>query len=215
MTIEILLADDHQILRKGILALLEKEPDLTVVGEAEDGRMALRLAMDLKPHIVVMDIGMPHLNGIEATRRIVAELSSTQVLALSMHSDRQFVTGMLHAGALGYILKDSAFEELIYAIREVAAKRVYLSPGITGVIVDYVQKSHHMDSPVDCLSPREREVLQLLAEGNKVKDIASQINISVRTIETHRQHIMDKLDLHSMAELTKFAIRAGLTSLDS
>lgn len=215
MSIRILLADDHKIVREGIRALLEKQPNMEVVAEAEDGRTAVRLARDLSPDVVVMDIGMPALNGIEATRQIVSELPGVKVVALSMHSNRRFVARMLKAGASGYLLKDCAFEELIRAVRAVAAGQLYLSPEITGVVVEnYVRHLQEIDLAPSDLTPREREVLQLLAEGKSIKQIASTLHVSVKTVGTHRQHLMQKLDIHSTAELTKYAIRAGLTSLE-
>jgi len=215
MQIKILLADDHEIIRNGLRSLIEKELGLRVIGEAEDGRMALRLARDLKPDMVVMDIGMPDLNGIEATRQITTDVPGVKVLALSMHTDKRFVTGMLKAGASGYMLKEGAFEELIHAIRLVASNHTYLSPGIASVLVDDLRHPVQDKGPaLPLLTAKEREVLQLVAEGKSTKETASQLNVSVKTVETHRQHIMGKLDIHSVAELTKYAVREGLTSLE-
>ena len=216
MTVKVVLADDHKIVRDGLRSLLEQHSDIEVVGEAETGRRAVTLAATVVPHVVVMDIGMPDLNGIEATRRIVTKHPEVKVIALSMHSDKRFVGGALRAGASGYLLKDCAFEELIEAIRAVQSGRVYLSPKITAVVVDdYVKVASDRDSSALLpLSSREREVLQLLAEGKQTKEIAADLFLSVKTIETHRQNIMEKLNLHSIAELTKFAIREGLTSLE-
>ncbi|OGG55418.1 MAG: DNA-binding response regulator [Candidatus Handelsmanbacteria bacterium RIFCSPLOWO2_12_FULL_64_10] len=218
MGIRILLADDHRIMRSGLRSLVEKEPDMEVVAEAEDGRMAVKLVEDLSPDVVVMDIGMPGLNGIEATRQITERASGVRVVALSMHSDRQFVAGMLGAGASGYLLKDCTFSELVRAVRTVAANQVYLSPCIAGVVVeDYVRHTSASGGYPDffVLTAREREVLQLLTEGETAKEVASCLRVSVKTVENHRQKIMEKLDLHSIAKLTKYAIRAGLTSLDA
>jgi DNA-binding NarL/FixJ family response regulator len=214
MKLRILIADDHKILRDGLLSLLEGRADVEVVGEAESGREVMRLAKERRPDVVIMDIAMPDLNGIEATRQLHAELPSVRVVALSMHSDRRFVTGMLGAGARGYLLKDCAFEELDRCIRTVADGRLYLSPGITGIVVaDYV-KQLGPSEPGATLTPREREVLQLLAEGQSAKQIAGRLEVSVKTVETHRKRIMDRLELRTVAELTKYAIREGLTSLE-
>ena len=216
MTVRILVADDHKIVREGLIALLQQQPHMQVVGEAEDGRQAVQLATELHPEVVIIDIGMPDLNGIEATRQIVAELPGIKVIALSMHSDKRFVKGMLKAGAAGYLLKYCASEELISAIQMVMANRVYLSHDITGIVVeDYVQKLTDTDSSAfQALTPREREVLQLLAEGRSTRQIADSLHVSVKTIEVHRKQMMDKLGLQSLAELVKYAIREGLTSID-
>ena len=215
MSIRILLADDHKIIREGLRALLGKNADMEVIEEAQDGLTTVHLAKRLLPDIVIMDIGMPDMNGIDATRQIISETKGIRVIALSMHSDRRFVLQMLKAGASGYLLKDSAFEELTQAIRTVMAGQPYLSPRITDVVIkEYI---HHLPANettvFTALSAREREVLQLLTEGKATKQIASCLNVSVKTIETHRQQIMEKLNIHSIAELTKYAIREGLTSL--
>jgi two-component system response regulator NreC len=217
MSIRILLADDHKIIREGLRSLLEKEPDLEVVAEAGNGAKTVKLARKLKPEIVIMDITMPDLNGIEATRQIIGELPNIKVIALSMHSDRRFVVGMLKAGASGYLLKDCAFDELIHTVHTVVSNRIYLSPGITDIVVnDYLRQISTTNSSVtSVLTAREREVLQLLAEGKTTKQIADHLYLSVKTIETHRRQIMFKLDIHSIAELTKYAIREGLTSLET
>jgi two-component system response regulator NreC len=216
-TIRILLADDHKILRNGLRSLIENEPWMEVVGEAADGREALRLARKLAPDVIVMDVSMPGLNGVEAARQIASEVPKVKIIALSMYSDRRFVIGMLKTGASGYLLKDCAFEELNRAIRTVMANQTYLSPGITGIVVeDYVrQATENNRSASSLLTPREREVLQLLAEGRSVKQIASTLYISVKTVNTHRAQIMEKLNIHSIAELIKYAIREGLTSLEA
>jgi DNA-binding NarL/FixJ family response regulator len=190
---------------------------MEVLAEAEDGRDAVRLVRKLSPQVVIMDVGMPDLNGIEATRQILQESPETKVIALSMHSDRRFVTNMLKAGASGYLLKDSAFEELATAIRVVMARKTYLSHEIAHVVVkDYVQGGGSKDDPsvFSVLSPREREVLQLMAEGKTNRQIAETLNVSLKTVETHRQQIMNKLEIHNIVELTKYAIREGLASLD-
>ena len=210
----VLLADDHKILRQGLRTLLEQEEDIHVVGEADNGRASVKLASELAPDVVIMDVAMPDLNGIDATRRITESEPGTRVLALSMHSDGRYVKGMLQAGARGYILKDCAAEELTRAIRTVMAGQVYVSPGVTGAIVDdYVRQLSATDKPAT-LTHREREVLQLLAEGASTANIAAELHLSVKTIETHRKRIMDKLSLRSIAELTKYAIREGITALD-
>lgn len=216
MTIKILLADDHKITRDGLKALLENQKNMKVVGEAENGRLAVRLAAELKPDVVVMDINMPELNGIEATRQIVAELPGTKIIALSMYSDKRYVVGMLKAGVSGYLLKNCAFDELVAAISAVMNNQNYMSQKIAGTVMrEYTTILETSDSsPVSLLSAREREVLQLIAEGTKTKDIADRIHVSVKTVETHRQQIMRKLNVTSVAELTKIALREGLTSLD-
>ncbi len=211
----VLIADDHQIVRDGLRTLLEKYPDIDVVGEAEDGRTAVEMAGNLSPAVVIMDIARPDLNGIEATRRILAVNPRVKVIALSMHSDKRFISEMLKAGASGYLLKDCAFEELVTAIHAVMKDKTYLSPGIAGIVIDnYVRQSGGPEASVfSVLSDREREVLQLMAEGKTTKEIAFQLDVSIKTVETHRQNIMTKLDIHSIAELTKYAIREGLTTL--
>ena len=217
MTIRVLLAEDHSIVRAGLRSLLEKEPDIEVVAEAKDGRTTVRLSRELSPDVVIMDISMEDLNGVEATRQIRADSPQVAVLGLSMHSDEQFVVGMLSAGALGYLIKDCAVEELTQAIRTVVSQKTYLSPAISGILVKaYVSRLSTGDSsPSSILTTKEREVLQLLAEGKTSKQIASGLNLSVRTIENHRQQVMKKLDMHTIAELTKYAIRKGITSLES
>ncbi len=216
MSVRILLADDHTIIRQGLHSLLEKEADMEVVGEAEDGRKALQLVRQLVPDIVVMDITMPHLNGVDATHEIVSEFPQIKVIALSIHSHKRFVAGMLKAGASGYILKKCVFDEFVQAIRTVASGGTYLSPRITGVVVeDYIERlTATVDSSLAKLTDREHEVLQLLAEGRSTKQIALELHISPKAIESNRRNIMEKLDIHSVAELTKYAIREGLTSLE-
>ena len=217
MACKIVLADDHKLLRAGLRVLLEKESDLEVIAEADNGRSAVELAMKLSPDIIVMDISMPDLNGVEATRQITSRDPTIKVIALSMHTDRHFVEGMLQAGASGYLLKDCGSSEFIRAIRAVLAGQTYLTPAVTGQLVEgYVH--HHAGSKPDptrsALTPREREVLQLVAEGKASKQIAAELGVSAKTIETHRHQIMERLNLHSVAELTKFAVRHGLTSLE-
>jgi len=216
MTIKIILADDHKVLREGLKSLLNQEKDIQVIGEADDGQAVVRLTRKLEPDIVVLDIGMPNMNGIQATQHIVAEVPDTKVLALSMHSDHQFVVKMLQAGASGYMLKDCAFEELVLAVRTIADGKFYLSNDVTGVVItNYInsmQATAAAGEPI--LTSRERETLQLIAEGNSTAETANILNVSTKTIETHRKHIMDKLDIHNIADLTKYAVRVGLTSLE-
>lgn len=216
MRTKIILADDHKIIREGLRSLIEKQPDMEVIAEAQDGLTTVNLVQKLQPDVVIMDIGMPEMNGIDATTKITTEHKAVKVIALSMHSDRRFVMQMLKAGAAGYLLKDSAFEELVSAIHAVIAKQHYLSQKITDVVVqEYLQNLPPNESTVfTVLTAREREVLQLIAEGKSTKQIASVLNVSVKTIETHRQQIMEKLDMRSIAQLTKYAIREGLTSLE-
>lgn len=215
MSIRIILADDHTIVRSGLRSMIDKEADIQVVAEADNGRATVRSALELAPDVVIMDIAMPELNGIEATRQIVAALPGTKVIALSMHADKRYVMEMLKAGASGYLLKDNAYEELASAIRTVLGNRTYLSQQVADVVIgDYVQLARMADgSAFSLLSVREREVLQLLAEGNSTAQIADRLCISVKTVETYRQHIMEKLNIRSIAELTKYAIREGLTTL--
>jgi DNA-binding NarL/FixJ family response regulator len=217
MSIKIIIADDHAIMRKGLRLLIEKQSDMEIIGEAENGRAAVQLANELKPDIVIMDVTMPDLNGIEAARQIVGKIDNVKVIALSMHSGREFVLDMLKAGVSGYILKESLPEELARAIHLVAANKNYLDPEIAGIAMDqHVKKtSSRPDGSVEAkLTDREREVLQLLAEGKTTKTIASQLYVSTKTIDTHRRQIMKKLNMHSLPELTKYAIRMGLTSLE-
>ena len=215
MKIRIVVADDHKIMREGLKALIDKQPDMEVAAEAQDGLTATKLARKLLPHVIIMDIGMPEMNGIDATREIVAENKDIKIIALSMHSDRRFVLEMLKAGASGYLLKDSAFEELVTAVHTVMTGQSYLSPRITDIVVkEYLHNlPRNESSAFTILTQREREVLQHLAEGKSTKQIASTLNLSVKTVETHRQQIMDKLKIRSVAELTKYAIREGITSL--
>ena len=217
MNSRILIADDHRMMREGLRALIENEPEMTIVGEAADGKNTVSLAAKLAPNVVIMDVAMPDLNGIEATRRIVRDAPNIKVVGLSGHLDRRFVTEMLKAGASAYILKQTAYEELIRAIREVVKGNTYLSPEVTRGLVDaHVRATPKAgESPAFAtLSEREREVLQLLSEGQSTKEMADRLRVSVKTIDTHRWNIMQKLDLHSVAGLTKYAIREGLTSID-
>lgn len=217
MAIRMILADDHKIMRKGLISLLKDLPDIEVVGEAEEGREAIHLARELNPDIIIMDVTMPSLNGMEATRQLISEMQGLNVIALSMHRESRFVVGMLEAGAKGYLLKDCDFEELIQAIRTVAKGRTYLSPEISDIVVEGLVNSleqGRLPSPTSSLTPREREVMQLLAEGFGTREIAERLYVSVKTVESHRQNIMQKLNLKSLPELTKFALREGITSLD-
>jgi len=215
-TISVLLADDHKIMRAGLRSLLEKTANVSVVAEADDGRQAVKLATQLRPDLVIMDISMPKLNGVEATRQIMTTLPNTKIIALSMHSDKRFLVEMFQAGAVGYLLKDCAAKELEQAIKTVTNRQCYLSPEIAGVLLeDYMDR--FQSKPADAasaLTSREREVLQLIAEGWSTKNIAEHLYISIKTAESHRRKIMKKLDLHTVADLTKYAIKEGLTSLE-
>lgn len=217
MALRLLLVDDHKLILDGLKSLISKQPDLQVVGEAGDGFKAVSLVRELLPDIVIMDVSMPEVNGCDATRQIISEFPDVKVIALSMHSDRRFVLEMLKAGASGYMLKDCAFEELTRAISAVWKGQTYLSPQVAGVIVgDFInQKGIKERSAISQLSEREREVLKLMSEGHSTKEIASNFNLSIKTIETHRKNIMDKLGIRNIAALTKLAIREGLTSLDN
>ena len=215
MKTRILLADDHSIIRDGLRLLLDKEEGMTVVGEAANGREALELAGRLHPDVVIMDITMPGMNGIEAARQILADSPTVKIIALSVHTDNQYVAQMIRAGASGYLPKSCAFQELALAIRTVLAQKTYLSPTVVDSVVQYLQSTPSAEATAESLlTAREREVLQLLAEGKSTKDIASVLHVSERTVETHRQNLMAKLNLHSIAELTKYAISQGLTSIE-
>lgn len=214
MSVRIIIADDHKIMRDGLRNMLDKETGMEVVAEAKNGREALRLAEQLRPDILIMDISMDDLNGIDATRALVAKGLGTKVIGLSMHADKRFVAGMFEAGAMAYLLKDCSYDELLQAVRQVLAGRTYLCSMISGVVIrDYIQRMRRNETSV--LSPREKEILQLMAEGSTTKRIADQLKVSVKTVETHRQHIMEKLNIFSIAELTKYAIKEGITSLDT
>ena len=217
MSIRILLVDDHKITRQGLRSLLDENDDMEVLAEAENGRDAIELARKLNPDVIIMDVSMPDLNGVEATRQIIQDNHDVRVIALSMHSDTLFVSEMLKSGASGYLLKDCAFQELEQAIRTVTDGKAYLSPSISGVVVeDYLHRLSKTDmSTSEVLTDREREVLQLIAEGQSTKQVALKLHISAKTVETHRRQIMNKLDIHTVAELTKYAIRKGLTALET
>jgi two-component system response regulator NreC len=215
MSIKVLIADDHQIIREGLCAMLEKEHDIKVIGEAVDGRMTERMAQELVPDVIIMDVAMPDLNGIEATRQIVAKLSGVKIIALSMHDDRRFVLNMLKAGAAAYILKDDAFKSVSKAIRMVMGNRTYYSNKIFNLVENncLTSSTGRKSADLQLLSCREREVLQLVTDGKTSNQIAEKLHISVKTVETHRQQVMNKLNIKNIAELTKYAVREGLTNL--
>jgi two-component system, NarL family, response regulator NreC len=206
--VRILLADDHAVVRHGFKMILEEQADLEIVGEAGNGREAVTLAEQLKPDVVVMDVAMPELNGIEATRRLAVSLPHTRVLALSMHKDNVYVREILRAGARGYLLKDSPPGDLVAAVRAMASGEGYISPAVSNAVLDDYRR--HVTNPIDLLTSREREVLQMLAEGKTNKEIAVVLNLSVYTVDAHRGRIMEKLNLHSINELVRFAVRNGL-----
>ncbi|MHC4213740.1 MAG: response regulator [Planctomycetota bacterium] len=212
----VLIADDHGIFREGLRSLIEKLPDTEVVGQAQDGQMAVELAKKLNPNIIVMDVTMPLLNGIEAMRQIISHNPNIKVIALSMHPDKHIVKGALEAGASAYILKSNLFDELARAIDAVLANQRYLSPRIADVVIeDYVRPAKNQKTTsTEKLTPRERQIVQLLAEGLTIKQIAMQLKISPKTADASRRKIMNKLDLSSTADLVKYAIREGLTSLE-
>jgi two-component system, NarL family, response regulator NreC len=206
--IRILLADDHVLVRQGFKMILSAQPDMQIVGEAANGRETVEAAEKLQPDVVLMDVTMPELNGIEATRRLQTASPRTRVLALSMHKDAVYVREILRAGARGYLLKDSGDADLIAAVRSVAKGEAYLSPAVSdAVLTDY---RRHVTDPLDLLTSREREVLQMIAEGKTNKEIATSLNLSVYTVEAHRGRIMEKLNLHSTGELVRFALRSGM-----
>jgi two-component system response regulator NreC len=213
--IRILLADDHVVMRNGLRLLLERQPDLEVIGEAADGREAVDMAGAGKPNVVVMDIAMPRINGVEATRQIVMKNPETSVVILSMHSDESYVLRSLKAGAQAYLLKDSAESDLISAIYAVTSGKSFFSPGVRKILKeDYVYQLARLgaEDSYELLTPREREVLQLAAEGKSNKEIAALLNLSLYTVETHRTHVLQKLNLHSVPELVLYAVRKGIIS---
>ena len=204
------MADDHSILRKGVRMLIDSQADMEVVGEAKTGREAIEEARKLKPDIVVMDISIPEINGIEATRQICNELTHTNVVALSMHKDSVYVREILRAGARGYLLKESEDDDLVKAIRSVHRGEAFLSPAISGAVLTDYRK--HVSNPVDLLTSREREILTMVAEGKTNKEIANTLSLSVYTVESHRGSVMEKLNLHNAGDIVRFAIRNGLIS---
>jgi DNA-binding NarL/FixJ family response regulator len=216
MTIRIVLADDHRIMREGLASLLAREPDIETVGQAADGAEAVRLSRSLHPDVVITDVSMPKLNGIETIRRITAHAPPIKAICLSVHDDPERVAAVIDAGARGYLLKDCAFEQLVQAVRVVMEDRVYLSPEIASVLVARFRGKRVpvQASAFSQLTTREREVLQLLTEGHPTKEIAQRLNVSVKTVGAHREHIMAKLQIHSIAELTRYAIREGITVLE-
>jgi two-component system response regulator NreC len=217
MATRILLAEDHGITRQGLRSLIEKEPDMKVVGEAKDGREAVDLVRQLVPDIVITDITMPNLNGVDATRQIVHDFPQVKVIALSIHSKKAFVAGMLKAGASGYLLKESLFDELLEAVETVSTGGTYLSPKIAGEVVNAFIKGLDplAESPLEILTEREREVLQLIAEGKNTKEIALALHVSTKAIEANRRKVKEKLHVNTVADLVKIAVLGGLTSLES
>jgi DNA-binding NarL/FixJ family response regulator len=215
--IKLLVADDHKIFRQGIKKLLEEESDLQVVGEASDGREAVKKATELKPDVILMDIAMANLNGLEATRQIKKQLPSAKVIMVTMHKNEEYVLQSFQAGASGFILKEGAVEELVSAIRSINSDKSFLSPSISKTLIDaYMRKMEtgKTETPFDLLTDREREVLQLIAEGYTNREVAKSLFISVKTVEAHRAHIMQKLNIHDIAKLVKYAIQKGLVDLN-
>lgn len=217
MAIHIVLVDDHKVLRHGLSQALKGEEDMEIVGQAENGYEAVKQAQELVPDVMIMDIAMPELNGIEATRQILKSHPQIRIIALSMHSNKKFIHEMFKTGARGYLLKDCEYSELINAIRVVMQNKTYLSPSITGVVIEnyMMQGADEKQNAFAVLSDREREVLQLIAEGKTTKQVARMLHVSPKTVEGHRTRIMHKLDIDSIANLTKYAIREGLTSAES
>jgi len=211
--VRVLLADDHTLVRAGLRKLLESLPNIEVVGEASDGLELLELAARMQPQVILMDIAMPGLNGLEATGRITKSWPDIRVLILSMHQNSEYIRQALRQGAVAYLLKDSAPMELELALKAVLNGETYLSPAVSkGVVSDYVQRLRKEEQPIDALTPRQREVLQLIAEGQSTKDIARRLDLSVKTVETHRTQLMKQLDIHEVAGLVRYALRTGLVT---
>jgi DNA-binding NarL/FixJ family response regulator len=215
MTLKLLIADDHQVVREGLRSMLEKHPDFEVVGEASDGQVAVDLAQTLMPDVIIMDVAMPNMDGIDATRQITAQNPEAKIVALTVHPERPFMYEMLRAGAKAYLLKNSGFDELARAIKAVVSGQTYLSPRVAStMVVDFVQPQDRENKEAkNILTPRETEVLQLLAQEKSTREIAAHLRVSVKTVETHRRGIMKKLNINSVAGLTKYAVREGLASL--
>ena len=214
MAVKIMLADDHQMMREGLRSLLSRQSDFQVVGEADSGGKVLEMARALQPDLVIMDIHMPGLDGIEATRLLRSENPQIKVLALSMYSNRRFVEDMIQAGATGYLLKECAFQELTEAIRSIVRNEVYLSPRISHVLINRFIAADARAPDLDALSEREREILRLIAQGKSTKEIAVLIQVSPKTVDACRRQIMEKLNMHSIADLIKYAIREGLVTIE-
>lgn len=212
MEVKIIIADDHKILRDGLVNVIEKNPNLKVIGEATNGREAIKLCETLKPDVVIMDVAMEGLNGVDATRQISHNFPGIKVIALSMHSNKRFILGMFKAGAYGYLLKDCDSSELIKAVQTVANNKKYISQRISGAIVEELISPEKKEESI--LSQREKEILQLISEGKSSKEIAEILFLSSKTVDSHRKNIMDKLELYTIPDLTKYAIKTGLTSLD-
>lgn len=215
--ISVVLADDHRILREGLAALMSREPDLDLVATAEDGPSMLRQVRTHMPHVLVTDLSMPGLNGIDAVQRLRAELPQVQVLCLSVHDEDRLVLAMIEAGASGYVLKDGSFDELALALRQVMLGRIYISPALSGVMVREMRRRKTGPAMVESptLTARERQLVQLFSEGYTTNEIAEQLHVSPKTVATHRENVLHKLQLRGVAELTRYALREGLSSLDA
>jgi len=211
----LVIADNHRLVRAGFRSLVEELSDVEVVGEANNGREALELVEKLRPHLVLMDIAMPEMNGLEATNRISHAFPEVKVMIVSMHANEEYVYQSLRSGAVGYLLKDSGTEELGLAIRAISRGETYLSPAVSKyVITDYVRRLDEDRNPLDLITPRQREILQLIAEGKSTKEIAQILYISTKTVETHRSQLMDRLDIHDIVGLVRYAIRIGFVTLE-